>query len=432
MESKILMTGERAEQAHAVEAMVAYLKGGELGAILKSDPGTGKTVMGMEIVRRLGRTALIVVHKEFLIDQWRKRIAKFLPTAKVGLVQGKKCDFRGKDIVLAMVHSLALDSGEKYPAELYDYFGTIVVDELHRISAYTWSQVPARFRARWRVGLTATPRRKDGTEAVFFWQIGYIAHETLIKMPVPKVRRVEYQTELPRWMVGRKVNDGQLLSVVAADKGRSRRIVDEITAAVSASSKRKVLVISERLEHLRQMKDDFERACRETGRKVTTAVYVGQWFTGEMVPKKKGLTPAQEAQAKDRVLRGLPELKRQVEIVEKKRTVPRAELDAAESAQVMFATKSMVEEGFDVPAIDTLVLSMPMGDVEQVLGRAQRLCVPEPDKDQGKCERMCPWRAGECKGKPQPVVVDVVDVTIDAFRKKAEGRKRFYKQIGVT
>jgi hypothetical protein len=393
---------------------------------------THNTAMGLEVARRLERTTLVVVHKEFLLNQWEARIAKFLPGAKVGRIQGKKCDFKGKDIVLAMVHSLALDSGEKYPQELYDYFGTILVDELHRISAFTWSGVPAKFKAKYRIGLTATPRRKDGTEKVFFWGIGPIAYEALAKMPTPRVKQIEYPLELPRWMLGRQVNDGQLFTVLAEDAGRNRRIVEELLLIVNGKNRRKVLVISERLEHLRQIKDDLTRACASQGKTVTMSMYVGQWFTGEIVEKEVPPTLAQKAEDVVRAAKGLTPRKPKTVKIEKKKTVSREELAAAESAQVLFATKALVEEGFDVPAIDTVILTMPMSDVEQVVGRAQRFCLPERDKEPGKCEKMCPWRAGVCEGKPMPVVVEVVDVTVAQLVRKAKSRERFYRAIGAS
>lgn len=363
---------------------------------------THNTAMGLEVARRLGRTTLVVVHKEFLLNQWEARIAKFLPGAKVGRIQGKKCDFKGKDIVLAMVHSLALDSGEKYPQELYDYFGTILVDELHRISAFTWSGVPAKFKAKYRIGLTATPRRKDGTEKVFFWGIGPIAYEALAKMPTPRVKQIEYPLELPKWMLGRQVNDGQLFTVLAEDAGRNRRIVEELLLIVNGKNRRKVLVISERLEHLRQIKDDLTRACTAQGKTVTMSMYVGQWFTGETVEKVVPPTPAQEAEDAVRAAKGLTPRKPKTVKIEKKKTVSREELAAAESAQVLFATKALVEEGFDVPAIDTVILTMPMSDVEQVVGRAQRFCLPE-QKNHGPSPyrlfvELVPWQLHVIEG----------------------------------
>jgi hypothetical protein len=84
------------------------------------------------------------------------------------------------------------------------------------------------------------------------------------------------------------------------------------------------------------------------------------------------------------------------------------------------------EEGLDIPALDVLVLSLPMGDVEQVVGRVRRWCTPELEK----CERLCSWRVGECKEKPIPIVMDVVD-EIGKLMPKWKRRKRFYRSIGT-
>jgi hypothetical protein len=73
-------------------------------------------------------------------------------------------------------------------------------------------------------------------------------------------------------------------------------------------------------------------------------------------------------------------------------------------AQIMLATKQLIEEGWNNPAADTMILAIPQSDVEQQVGRIRRFCLPSS----AKCSRLCPWRAGSCAGKPEPVVVDIV------------------------
>jgi len=85
------------------------------------------------------------------------------------------------------------------------------------------------------------------------------------------------------------------------------------------------------------------------------------------------------------------------------------------------------EEGLDIPSIDVLVMATPISDVEQIVGRIQRWCFPQD----GKCEVACPWRAGKCKQKPQPIVVDVVDEMIVQLNPKYRRRMRFYKKLGT-
>jgi hypothetical protein len=133
--------------------------------------------------------------------------------------------------------------------------------------------------------------------------------------------------------------------------------------------------------------------------------YTGEWYSGEVWEKS---TKSHK--------KGSPKLV--------KRT--KNDLKKAESANVIFCTKQLAEEGLDIPALDVLVLSLPMGDVEQVVGRVRRWCTPELEK----CERLCSWRAGECKEKPIPIVMDVVD-EIGKLMPKWKRRKRFYRSIGT-
>jgi predicted helicase len=85
-------------------------------------------------------------------------------------------------------------------------------------------------------------------------------------------------------------------------------------------------------------------------------------------------------------------------------------------------------EGLDVPALDVIVLATPLGDPEQAIGRVRRWCTPSP----AKCAHYCPWRAGQCQGKPQPVVVDVRDPQVAWSMRKARGRDCFYRRMGVA
>lgn len=251
----------------------------DAGAILQAKTAWGKTAWALGLAARLGVTTLIVVHKEFLMRQWVSRIRKFLPDAKVGIIQENRCEFEGRDFVVAMVHSLALDdlNGSRYPQGMYDYFGCVINDEVHRISASSWSEVPKRFSALFRIGISATPRRKDGTEAVFRHHIGdvrFVAVTPAIPATVA-VRRFNAQ-------FSEKVSSGELkssivLSILAKDMTRNRFIARSIIDALRHSSKRKVLVLSHRLEQL----DELERLIsghRDAPADLTIGHYTGAWY----------------------------------------------------------------------------------------------------------------------------------------------------------
>jgi superfamily II DNA or RNA helicase len=304
---------------------------------------------------------LVVVHKEFLVDQWMKRVEQFLPDAKIGRVQQDECDYEGKHVVIGMVHSLA---GKQYPSGLYRWPGLVIFDETHRVAAFTWSAVPPLFPARYRLGLSATPRRKDGADNVFLYHIGQVLFSAHEQRLAPKIRRVETSFSLfktPSFNPN-LASKAVLLKFLCGSPQRNRQIVDQLILAVLAG--RKVLVLSERLSHL----DALHLLLREMWPKSDPLPSVGNYVGG----------------------------------------MKKEELEVSERCKVIFATTQMVSEGLDIPAIDTLFLTCPMGDVEQCVGRIQR---PYP-------------------GKKEPVVVDFIDRKVPYCIRSSEYRQKFYVRKG--
>ena len=158
----------RPQQVEAVELSLAALRRSPHACILTLPCGYGKTVVSLRVACGLGRRTLVCVHKEFLLEQWAQRIREFLPDATVGRLQGPvaetDCDF-----VVAMIQSLAT---RDYGDALLDVFGTVVVDEAHHMAARVFSEIFYRLPARHVLGLTATPKRKDGCTAILHLHMG--------------------------------------------------------------------------------------------------------------------------------------------------------------------------------------------------------------------------------------------------------------------
>jgi hypothetical protein len=87
---------------------------------------THNTTIALNLACRLGVRTLIIVHKEFLADQWRERIERFVPQARIGRIQGPIVDIEDKDIVLGMLQSLSM---RDYPAHVFEGFGFVAIDE---------------------------------------------------------------------------------------------------------------------------------------------------------------------------------------------------------------------------------------------------------------------------------------------------------------
>lgn len=308
----------RSEQAEALQSVHARLCSKSLGGVLQAKPGWGKTVWACALMARMNVPTLIVVHKEFLMTQWISRIKQFLPGAKIGIIQQDKCEFKGKNIVLGMVHSLA---SRDYNEELYRWPDLVITDECHRIGARTWASVPAKFYARYRLGLTATPRRRDGAENVFRYHLGgllFRASEQRLKFSVRRVRT-------PIKTKSEKVPISILTNIIVKNLYRNRIIVDQLRLALDAG--RKVLVLSHRRKHL----EVLHAMLRAVVNKLPS---VGYYVGGSK----------------------------------------EAALEQAANCRVVLATYQLVTEGLDIPALDTLILTTPAADVEQAVGRILRPC----------------------------------------------------------
>jgi superfamily II DNA or RNA helicase len=144
------------------------------GGLLDVEPGKGKTVMALNIISKLKKKTLVIVHKTFLMNQWIERINTFLPGAKVGRIQGEIIDTENKDIVLGMLQSV---SNKIYDPKLWDEFGLCVFDECHHLSAEVFSKVMIQIVTNYNLGLSGTMTRKDGLSKVFQYFIGPVVHK---------------------------------------------------------------------------------------------------------------------------------------------------------------------------------------------------------------------------------------------------------------
>lgn len=292
--SLLRQDGPYAEQGLALDTLQGWLNGyttatspmdagKHLGALLKADPGFGKTNTALELARRLGRTTVVLVHKERLMMQWKKRAERFMPGIRIGLVREDECDFEGKDLVIAMMQSLAMERfGDRYPREFYRWPGLLLIDEAHRVGANTWAPIPTMFPARWRLALTATPRRKDGCDKVFWWHVGAIRYDAKTERPKPAVRMVDSgMSGVPKVLRTESISPSVVVNVLTKMTSRNQTIIAEAVKALRAPSGRKLMILSERLEQIRTLDEMLAAECKRVGLDgITTGFYVGEWFTG--------------------------------------------------------------------------------------------------------------------------------------------------------
>ena len=313
----------RPVQIEAQEAFLAGTKNTLGGGLINLPCGYGKTILALSILAQIGLKTLIIVHKEFLLHQWKERIKTFLPEAKIGLIQQKKVLVEGYDIVLAMLQSVAMKS---YPVETFQQFGFVIVDECHHLGAEVFSRALPKLNTPYMLGLSATPDRKDRLRCVFEWFIGpMLYHKENKNTDEVLVEWWKYSDSDPDFYREEKnasgtINTPKMITRLCEWKERTNKIIQKIQTCYSEG--RKILVLSDRRQHL----DDIKNRCLEL--ELSVGCYVG------------GMT--------------------------------RVELSISEEKRIILGTYSMASEGMDIPALNTVILATPKSDVKQSVGRIFR------------------------------------------------------------
>lgn len=354
------------EQTRVMSEMRARACAGE-SFLVKSPTGTGKTVYGIDTICALRRTALVVVTKEDLFDQWQDelRLHAGLRKDEIGRVRGPLCQFAGRKVVVAMIQTLAAGAEDgRFPPELRDYFGLVIWDEAHRVAAETFLRSASLFSARVRLGMTATPERIDGKEFAYEAHIGQVAVVGVDLPMVPIVGKYLSGWQIPRDKKGKRMRHmpgktGHLDRMLAGNMERNLGIVRLLVKAYTEN--RRTVVFSSRTKHLVTLKQLL----------ADEKVYDVAYYADKLCTK--------------------------------------AQLEAAKTARIMLATYSMMGEGTNIPWLDCCLLATPIANVAQKVGRVLR----------------------EFPDKPQPVVLDIVDADSWVFRKYSGKRQAYYDSVGA-
>jgi hypothetical protein len=239
------------------------------GAIAQAACGFGKTVVATKIISELNTTTLVVVHKEKLRDQFITACETFLGITP-GVIQGPNCDYKGHKICVAMIQSLYQ---KDYGQDFYNYWGLVVTDETHRIAAPTFLEAIQKIPSKYRIGLTATPRRGDRMEDVFFWNIGDIGAVGRGRYLDCSVYIVEWSPSFSdeAYFFRGRPNLGKLITALSKDEARTAMICR--LAADAVRKGRKLIILSDRVAHLTDFKDRLARGFRAAGDPYTVEIF---------------------------------------------------------------------------------------------------------------------------------------------------------------
>jgi superfamily II DNA or RNA helicase len=353
--------------------------------------GRGKTFMAISIAARIGRKFMVVVDKEFLLQQWSGELQALMPGIRIGIIQENKKQIdvvETKPVVFTIpelkekLRALGLKvggtkdellarlreaEGEAKPAPVLKYdcciamiqtlvqrdfaesdfrsFGLSIFDECHHLGAAHFSRALGKVQTKYMLGLSATPVRDDGLTKVFEWYIGKPVYWEKVREADPDVivRKVAFDSDDPVYSNEPRDFRGEvalatLLTQILEYEPRNEKI-DEIMAELVACADRRILVLSDRKTHLERIEKGLPKG-------TTVSYYIG----------------------------GMKEEVRE---------------SGAKTAQVLLGTYAMASEAMNIKTLNTMLMASPRRKIEQSTGRILRV---------QKADR-----------KVQPLIVDVVD-----------------------
>ncbi len=338
--------------------------------VLVAPPGVGKTVVGAFLVAARARSTLILVHRKPLLDQWVSQLALFLglDLREVGQIGGGKRRPNGH-LDVAMIQSVVRQGQVD---EAVAGYGHVIVDECHHLGAFTFERVLSEVKAKFVVGLTATPYRRDGHQAIIHMQVGPVRFAADWRKsgsdPPLNHRLIVRETGFLLPGTNRNVGIQEIYAALTADDRRNELVVGDVKRALEEG--RSPIVLTARRDHLELLADQLRD------------------FVEHIV-----------------VLRGGMGSKKRREEFGRLASIP------DEESRLLLATGRYVGEGFDDARLDTLFLVLPVswkGTLVQCAGRLSRPNV----------------------GKSEVRIYDYVDANVPALVRMFQRRLRGYRAIG--
>ena len=316
-------------QDEVVQTMIQH----DLGVFV-APPGSGKTVVGANLIARRKRNTLVLVHRTQLLEQWKSQLSIFLDLKpnQVGQIGGGKRKPNGS-LDVATFQSLDREDGVDDSVATY---GHVIVDECHHVPSVSFERVMREVKARYVVGLTATPRRRDGHHPILQFELGAVRY-TINAKSQAAARPFDHKLvirETAFRLSGDQADVGiqEIYRQLAADDQRNRLILDDVIQALGEG--RSPILLTKRRDHL-------------------------EYFTERLRAHTTNLI----------ILRGGMKTRDRRAAIEQLSTIPETE------ERLVLATGQFIGEGFDDARLDTLFLAMPVswrGTLVQYAGRLHR------------------------------------------------------------
>lgn len=280
------------------------------------------TVLSIKLILKSKLKTLIIVNKIELMKQWRNEIEKWIPTAKVGIIQGNKFEVEHCDIVIGMLQTISIK--KEITNKMFDFCSMCIIDEVHNVSSEVFSQVMLKVRPNYIYGLTATLERKDRLEKVIKWFVGDSLYDTNKNKQLKQTTDIYSLEYYGKSSVEKTLKDGtaavsSMLSNIAIDNERSCMITTIIYKLLK-EPERNILVVSDRISQLRFLN-------KKLGNE-TSGLFIGGMKSEE--------------------------------------------LEISKTKRVLLGTYALVSEGFNHPKLNCLIFATPRSSIIQAIGRIYR------------------------------------------------------------
>lgn len=338
------------------------------GGVIIVPPGKGKTGMGLYLGSLINKPFLIIVHKTFLLNQWKERINQFLPNAKIGIIQQDKIDIEGKDIVIGMLQSICQ---KDYDEDVFEKFQFVIFDEVHHLGAKKFSNALLKIQAPYTLGLSATPKRNDKLEKVFYWHLGPPMWEQYAESDkTVTIKMYNYKLSGPNKLFKpvfnfrtKQVNMAKMVTNLTEIDERNQHIINLITSEIfpqipMLENKIKINKITKKNVFNHKLYDDLIEISVEPVIRFRKCLILSNRI--EHLKRIEQLLISLDKRWQNLIgyyIGGMKEKK----------------LKESETKPLILGTFEMASEGLDIPDIDTIILGTPKSNITQSLGRMLRL-----------------------------------------------------------
>lgn len=288
------------------------------GGIINLSTGSGKTVLSLYIISKYRLKTLVIVNTVELMEQWKESIKKFLGNIEVGVIRGDRFD-RNTPITIGMLQTIS--KRKEYTRSLFEDFSLCFIDECHHLSSEVFSEALFKCRAKYTFGLSATVERKDGLEFVFKYHLGDVifsdsSHGSKQRSIVDKII-FKGKSSIPKYLFNGNPKISTMITSISEDEERNALIVNTLKGL---NDNRRVLVLSDRINQLQILH-------RKLGGELS-GLFIGKTSKEDKITSK--------------------------------------------TKKILLATYNIASEGFDHPALNTLLFATPRSNIVQSIGRIYR------------------------------------------------------------